>query len=144
MRAGARSLGPLFVAGSLLVAACQPVAPAAPTPPERALTICDRPPQPAAAAADPKMDASFRAFARSWIEKMGKAGAAKGAPGGRKRIRDGFETELRPTSSKQAPWIGIVRYCEETLHCTGATSCQVSKSTAVTEIFRFQAGKWTY
>jgi len=153
MRAGVRSLGPLFVAGSLLVAACQPApkppaAPAAPAPrthSERALTICDRPPKPAATPADPKIEASFRAFARTWIGKMGKAGAAKGA-GSRKRIRDEFETELKPTGSKQAPWVGILRYCEETLRCTSASaaSCQVSKTTAVSEIFRFQAGKWTY
>ena len=147
MRAGARSLGVLFLGCSLVAAACQVLAPgppAAPTPPKRELTICDRPAKPAAAP-DPKVEASFRAFARTWLAKMGKAGAAKSA-GSRKQIRDEFETELRPTGSKVAPWVGVLRYCEQTLRCTGASaaSCQPSKSTAVTEIFRFQAGKWVY
>jgi hypothetical protein len=150
MKAGARSLALLLLAGSLLAAACQPQAaprpqpaPAAPAPSSRGLTICERPAKTLAAPADPKIEASFRAFARTWIGKMSKA---KGAPGGRKRIRDEFEIELRPTGSKQAPWVGILRYCEETLRCTSASaaSCQVSKTTAVSEIFRFQAGKWTY
>jgi hypothetical protein len=152
MRGGARSLALLLLGCSLLTAACQPQTQtppqpaAAPAPPQRGLTICDRPPKPAATPADPKVEASFRAFARTWVGKMGKAGAAKGAAGGRKRIRDEFETELRPTGSKQAPWVGLLRYCEETLRCTSASaaSCQVSKSTAVTEIFRLEAGKWTY
>ena len=150
MRVWARSLGLLFLACSLLAAACQPPAAlrrrAAPTPPARELTLCERPARAAAAAQDPEVDASFRAFARTWLEKMREAGAAKDAPRGRTQIRDEIETELRPTGSQQAPWVGVLRYCEQELHCTGAdaASCQPSKSTAVTEIFRFQAGQWMY
>jgi hypothetical protein len=122
MRAEARRLALLFLGCSLLAAACQllaPRPPTAPAPPGRELTLCERPARPAAAAH---------------------------APGGRRQIRDEFETELRPTGSQQAPWVGVLRYCEQALHCTGASaaSCQPSKSTAVTELFRFQAGEWMY
>jgi hypothetical protein len=138
MRRAARRLGPLLLAGSLCTAACQFLpwtssAPA-PAPPERALSLCERPARPAATAHDPAVEASFRAFATVWLEKMRKAGAAKNAPGGPRLIRAAFETELKPTGSQQAPWVGLLRYCEQTS----------SKSTVVTEIFRFQAGKWVY
>jgi hypothetical protein len=134
---------------ALLAAACQLPSlrpPAAPAPPERELTICERPARQPAAAQDPKVEASFRAFARTWLEKMRKAGAAMNASGGRRQIRAEFETELRPTRRTRVPWVGILRYCEDTLRCTGASiaSCQVSKTTAVAEIFPFQAGKWRY
>ena len=99
MRSGARCLGSLLLGCSLLAVACQLPAlrpPPAPAPPERALTICERPARQPAAAQDPKVEASFSAFARTWLEKMRKAGAAKLAPGGRRQIRAEFETELRP------------------------------------------------
>jgi hypothetical protein len=134
---------------SLLAAACQlpALGPSpAPAPPERELTICERPARQGAAAQDPEVEASFSAFARTWLEKMRKAGAAKIAPGSRRQIRAEFETELRQTGNRRVPWLGILRYCEETLRCTGASSasCQVSKTTAVAEIFPFQGGKWRY
>jgi hypothetical protein len=134
-----RRLGPLLLYCSLLAAGCQYLPwtsddTAAPAPPERALSLCERPARPAAKLHDPKIEASFRTFASTWVEKMRKAGAAKNAPGGFRKIRDAFETELRPTGNEQAPWVGLLRYCEQT----------ASKSTIVTEIFRFQAGKWQY
>lgn len=148
VRSGARSLS-VLLGCSLLAAACQLPAvrpPPAPAPPERELTICERPARQPAAAQDPEVEASFSAFARTWLEKMRQAGAAKIAPGGRRQIRAEFETELRQTGNTRVPWLGILRYCEDTLRCTGAgsASCQVSKTTAVTEIFPFQGGKWRY
>jgi hypothetical protein len=139
----------LWLGCSLFAAACQLPAlrrPAAPAPAERELTICERPARPAAAAHDATVEASFRVFARTWLEKKRKAGAALNVPGGRRQIRDEFETELRPTRSTLVPWVGILRYCEETLRCTGASSasCQVSKTTAVAELFPFKAGEWRY
>jgi hypothetical protein len=53
-----------------------------------------------------------------------------GVPADPRRVRD----ELRPTGNAQAPWVGLLRYCEQT----------PSKSTIVTEIFRYQANKWMY
>jgi hypothetical protein len=149
MRSRARRRCLLLLGCTLLAAACQPLAPqapAAPAAPQRVLSLCERPAQPAAASQDAEVEASFRAFSLAWLERMRKAGAAKNAPGGRKRILDEFETALRPTGSKQAPWLGVLRYCEQVLRCTGASaaSCAPSKSTVVTEIFRFEAGKWVY
>ena len=149
MRFGARSVASLLLGCSLLAAACELPAlrpPAAPGPPERELTICERPARPAAAAHDPKVEASFRAFARTWLERMRRAGAAENAPGGRRQIRDEFETELRPTRSTLVPWVGVLHYCEQMLRCTGASgaSCQVTKTTAVAELFPFRAGEWRY
>jgi hypothetical protein len=108
--------------------------------------ICGRPARPSAAAQDPKVEASFSVFARTWLEKLRTAGAANDAQRGRRQIRAEFETELRQTQSTRVPWVGILRYCEETLRCTVAStaSCQVSKTTAVAEIFPFQAGQWSY
>lgn len=138
MRRAARRLGPLLLGCSLFTAACQlpPWTSSAPAPPEpeRQLSLCERPARPAATVHDPAVEASFRAFAGGWLEKMRKAGAAKNAPGGPRLIGAAFETELKPTGSRQAPWVGLLRYCEQT----------PSKSTIVTEIFRFQAGKWVY
>ena len=142
MTGAARRLGPLLLGCSLLATACPTTPPAAPAAPEQAaLSICERPARPAATAHDPEVEASFRAFAVTWLAKMRKAGA-----GQRRRILEAFETELRPTGSRVAPWVGVLRYCEQALRCTGASaaSCQPSKSTVVTEIFRFQAGKWVY
>ena len=143
MTGAARRLGPLLLGCSLLATACPTTPPAAPAPPEpvRQLSLCERPARPAATAHDPKVEASFRAFSNTWLGKMRKAGAAK-----RRRILAAFETELRPTGNPQAPFVGLLRYCEQALHCTGASaaSCQPSKSTVVTEIFRFQAGEWVY
>ena len=133
MRGRARSLCLLWLGCVLVAAACQqaalapPAAAPAPAAPARTLNLCERPAKPSAAPQDPQAEASLRAFGRTWLEKMRKAD-------GRKQIRDDFETELRPTGNKQAPWVGIVRYCEKT----------PSKSTVVTEIFRFEGGKWVY
>ena len=153
MRSAAHTSRVLVAACVLLVAACEappqaqapPPAPAAPAPPRRPPNLCERPAKPAPVLYDPKVEASFRAFGRSWLEKMRNA-TPKNGTGRRKLIRDDFETELRPTNSKQAPWVGVLRYCEQLLRCTGpsAASCQPSKSSVVVEIFRFQAGKWVY
>ena len=120
-----------------------PAAPA-PAPPPHVLSICDRNAKPTTGD-DAKTIASFEAFSRDWIEKMRRVGAARGVAG-RKRIRDAYEMELRPTQSAQAPYIGVLRYCEIGLSCTAAaeSSCREATSTVVTEMFRYQAGKWVF
>ena len=123
----------------LAIACCAgPVAPRpAPSSTQQA-SICERPALPPRDVADANVNASFRAFARSWIEKLRRTDA-----GGmtRRRIPDALELELRPTGSKTAPYVGILRYCAETVRCA---ACASSKSTAVTEIFRYQDGVWVY
>ncbi len=121
-----------------------PVVKAPPPAPTRALTLCDGKAKSPVAVSDAEVNASFRTFSEGWISKLRRAGASASS---RRRIPDSLETELRPTGSKAAPYVGILRYCEQTLSCAGAgtaETCQPSKSTLVTEIFRFQAGQWVY
>jgi hypothetical protein len=117
-----------FLAGGLLLVACagEPVVAPEPTPaPE--LTLCERPARPAANVGDPEVEASFRAFAHGWLEKLRRAGTGR-------EIGREFETELRPTGDTRAPWVGVLRYCER----------RRGSSAIVTELFRFQAGRWVY
>jgi hypothetical protein len=57
-----------------------------------------------------------------------------------------YAIELKPTGSATAPWVGILRYHELTYTCAdkSTSSCAPSKKMRVTEIFRFQGGKWVY
>ena len=96
---------------------------------------------------DPAVESSFREFGGAWVQKMRTIRATyTGASGERKRIGAEHELELRRTSSVQAPYVGVLRYCESDLRCTGAAeaTCSVGKSTVVTELFRYQGGKWIY
>ena len=145
------------LSSALLGAACESPPPAAPVtkpaapapapppaPPPRALSICERNPKPTTGG-DATAIASFETFSRGWIEKMRRVGAARGVAG-RKRIRDAYEMQLRPTQSAQAPYVGVLYYCEIGLTCTAAveSSCKESTTTVVTEMFRYQAGKWVF
>lgn len=143
--------GLLLAAGPIGTACQQP----APKPkgrtvlmsaPERPLTLCERPAAAPTNAQDPSMEASFRSFATGWLDKVRRAGAAPDAPSGRFLVYDQYETELRPTASKVAPWVGVLRYCEQELRCSepGGATCWPWQRTVVTEIFRFQAGEWLY
>jgi hypothetical protein len=109
------------VAGCLLLAcACAELAP-------RPRTLCERSAQPAASAGAPEVEASFRAFADAWLRRLRAAAAATD-----REIGDEFETELRPTGDRRAPWVGLLRYCER----------RPARSAVVTELFRFEAGEW--
>jgi hypothetical protein len=122
-----------------------PEAPAIVMPPPKEVSICQRPARPTTGG-DAATAASFEAFSRGWIEKMRAVGTARAAIAGRKRIRDAYEMELRPTSSAQAPYVGILSYCELALECASPaeTSCKAVSSTVVKEMFRYQGGKWVY
>ena len=108
-----------------------PAAPA-PAPPPLVISICDRNAKPTTGD-DAKTIASFEAFSRDWIEKMRRVGAARGLAG-RKRIRDAYEMELRPTRSAQAPYIGVLRYCEIGLSCAAAGEPDAISKTAVISV----------
>lgn len=95
----------------------------------------------------------FEGFAREWMTKIRSAAAAARSgttrtdPGLRyNRYPDQFTTELRPTSSTAAPFVGLLRYVEEQMACkdTAVESCEIESATRVTEIFRYQGGKWIY
>jgi len=94
-----------------------------------------------------KAEASFQTFASEWMRKMAAAEAhekAKAKGGGYRGYDDAFKIELKPTGSQTAPYVGLLRYQEHQCAAGSGASCQVTSSTAVTEIFRFQGGRWVY
>ena len=104
-----------------------------------------------------RAERSFNEFAKGWMQKMAKVekdnrARPKLTPSGGAMVAsfrgyaDDFKIELKPTGSKTAPWVGILRYNEMLYTCADkqAKSCSTSKTTRVTEIFRFQGGKWVY
>lgn len=111
---------------------------------------------PSAAAPTPdRAKASLDQFADQWMAKMGKLEAANreqashqpaGAPVKYRAYGSNYTTELKPTGSKQAPYVGLIRYEEREVSCKDKSQkdCQVSDRMPVTEIFRFQNGHWIY
>ncbi|MDH3213504.1 MAG: hypothetical protein OEM05_13560 [Myxococcales bacterium] len=59
---------------------------------------------------------------------------------------DDFSIELRATGHPRAPFVGLLRYVELLYSCsdTRTDDCKVSSALPVTEIFRFQNGRWVY
>jgi hypothetical protein len=111
---------------------------------------------PSAAAPPPdRAKASLDQFANQWMAKMGqleannRAQASRqpaGAPVKYRAYGSNYTTELKPTGSKQAPYVGLIRYEEREVSCKDKSQkeCEVSERTPVTEIFRFQNGRWIY
>ncbi|HEU4431483.1 MAG TPA: hypothetical protein VFT98_22170 [Myxococcota bacterium] len=120
-----------------------PEAPAIVTPPPAEVTICQRDAKPTAGA-DAATIASFEAFSHKWVAKMKEVAAARATATSRTTLRNTYEMELRATGSAQAPFVGVLSYCEIALTCTGAQVCQPASSTVVKEMFRYQAGNWVY
>jgi hypothetical protein len=120
-----------------------PEAPAIVTPPPAEVTICQRDAKPTTGA-DAATIASFEAFARSWVEKMKAVAAVRATATSRTTLRNTYELELRATRSARAPYVGVLSYCEISLTCTGAQTCQPASSTVVKEMFRYQGGIWVY
>ena len=107
--------------------------------------------------ADERARTSFSDFARSWMVKMRENEAQNREnptvqPGPNENIvtyrgfDDGFTVELRPTGHPTSPFVGILRYNEQVYSCNGvdASKCSVASSLPVTEIFRYQGGRWVY
>ncbi len=59
---------------------------------------------------------------------------------------ENFTVELRPTGHPSSPFVGILRYEEQVYSCNDvdASNCSVASSLPVTEIFRYQGGRWVY
>ena len=106
---------------------------------------------------DERARTSFSDFARSWMAKMRENEAQNREnptvqPGPSENIvtyrgfDEGFTVELRPTGHPVAPFVGILRYNEQVYSCNGvdASKCSVASSLPVTEIFRYQGGRWIY
>ena len=96
-------------------------------------------------------------FAKTWMSKMKNAEAQNRKsptvrPGAAHSVvtyrgfGDDYKIELRPTGHPTSPFIGILRYSEHVYTCrqAGDSDCSVASSVPVTEIFRYQAGRWVY
>ena len=107
--------------------------------------------------ADERARTSFSDFARSWMAKMAENEAQNRKnptvqPGPSENMLtyrgfgEDFTVELRPTGHPSAPFVGILRYNEQVYRCNGvsASKCSVVSSLPVTEIFRYQGGRWIY
>lgn len=100
---------------------------------------------------------SFRRFAKEWMKdvhsmeerhranpevKMGSTAPLITYRG----YANDYSIELRPTGHASAPYVGLLRYVEHVYSCTDmeAVDCQIASSVPVTEVFRFQNGRWSY
>jgi len=118
-------------------------APAIVTPPPAAVTICQRDAKPTTGANSATI-ASFETFSHKWVAKMKEVAAARATATARTTLRNTYEMELRATGSAQAPFVGVLTYCEIAMKCTSAQMCQPASSTVVKEMFRYQGGTWVY
>ena len=96
---------------------------------------------------------AFDAFAHEWMAKMEKAERNNRSKPNVQQNRytyrgygSEFETELKPTGHPAAPYVGLLRYREQLFTCSDRKTqdCTVATQTPVTEIFRFQNGRWVY
>ncbi len=112
---------------------------------------------PDSSAADESALSSFSEFAQKWMAKMESREARNREnptvrPGASQNLvtyrgfGEDYSVELRPTGHPSAPFIGILRYSEQVYSCREATAsnCSVASSGPVTEIFRYQGGRWIY
>ena len=108
-------------------------------------------------AVDENALSSFSEFAQKWMAKMEISEARNREnptvrPGASQNLvtyrgfGEDYSVELRPTGQPSSPFIGILRYSEQVYSCREATAsnCSVASSGPVTEIFRYQGGRWIY
>ena len=110
-----------------------------------------------ASVADESARSSFSEFAQKWMAKMEIAEARNREnptvqPGPSQNLvtyrgfGEDFTVELRATGKSSSPFIGILRYSEQIYSCREvvASNCSIASSLPVTEIFRYQSGRWIY
>ena len=104
---------------------------------------------------DQRARTSFERFAGKWMNRVHKLedeqrrnpSVRPGAAAPMVTYRgygDDYSIELRPTGHASAPYIGLLRYTEHVYSCATTSECTVASSVPVTEIFRFQDGRWVY
>jgi hypothetical protein len=99
----------------------------------------------------------FHQFAKTWMgnvkrlqtQDKSKPTVRAGANGTQVTYRgygDDYTVELRPTGHPSAPYVGLLRYTELMYSCpsANATDCTVASKVPVTEIFRYENGRWSY
>jgi hypothetical protein len=100
---------------------------------------------------------SFHGFASRWMEKLERVETRNReqpqvhSQGSRTMVTyrgygPDFEIEVKHTGYAPAPFVGVLRYSEQIFTCVDsrATRCRLASTTPVTEIFRFQNGRWVY
>ncbi|NNL66142.1 MAG: hypothetical protein HKP30_07870 [Myxococcales bacterium] len=108
-------------------------------------------------AAQTRAGVSFDAFAAKWMKKARGLEVENRSdptvkPGTETPLvtyrgySDDYHVELRPTGHPSAPYVGLLRYTELVYSCrtVAAKDCSVASSVPVTEIFRYQDGRWNY
>ena len=95
-----------------------------------------------------RAEASFVVFAEAWLAAALQAGmrSGDGTPGKMRGPDPRFSIELRATGRRRTPYVGLLHYREHVYQCAGDPSgaCEVTHTTPVTEIFRFQNGHWVH
>lgn len=119
--------------------------------------LADEPPRAASDANLERAEAAFQDFARDFMARVrGQEQRERRKP----RIAAGpgaavftyrgygeeFRTELRATGQSAAPYVGLLHYTEHVYSCRDLDggSCTVASTVPVTEIFRYQKGRWSY
>ena len=104
-----------------------------------------------------RAEASFHRFVEGWMQKVRtlelkhrdkptvKSGATRPLVTYR-GYGDTYSVELRPTGHARAPYVGLLHYTEHVYSCESVEteSCRIASSVPVTEIFRYQNGRWSY
>ena len=93
---------------------------------------------------------AFDAFTQTWMDKLRSSSAVRTVSTSSgstvKRYSTTHTEEVKPTGSASNPYVGVLHYTEESYNCSDAAqrNCTLVESMPVTEIFRFQNGKWVY
>jgi hypothetical protein len=104
-----------------------------------------------------RVEDAFDEFARQWMKKVHSLEAEHRKNPSVKQgssspvvtyrgYADDYSVELRPTGHPSAPYVGLLRYTEHVYSCTDmkAADCSIASTVPVTEIFRYQNGRWSY
>jgi hypothetical protein len=101
-----------------------------------------------------RAEGQFHEFAKKWMANVkrlqtqdrSKPTLNAGAQSTYRGYGDDYSIELRPTGHPTAPFVGLLRYTELMYSCPtpGAENCTVASRVPVTEIFRYENGRWSY
>lgn len=105
----------------------------------------------------------FDEFARAWVNRVNSNYRATAS---RKELvqrgetfaarymavaQDSLEVRIKPSTSRTTPYVGVLRYIQETWECPGDSpesarnaQCTPVKRVRVTEIFRYERDHWAY
>jgi broad specificity phosphatase PhoE len=124
------------------------------------VAVADANAQPAALAPDAsshQAEESFAQFATRWMQGVRELEAEeRKKPRIQRSTRDtlvtyrgyapDFSTEVQATGRPAAPFVGMLQYTELLYSCSDAAAaqCTVASRVPLTEIFRYQDGRWHY